>query len=86
MSPFATRSPPYSSTAPVATLPTRVIPGEYTAISRIERRVAAALRAFSVEKISSLRRSRRNACTARMPPNVSTNAMITSAIASRLRR
>ena len=67
-------------------LPISVTAGTKTAISQNARSWACRLSSLSAACSSSLRGSRRNACTARMPPNVSVNCTISAAIVSRVRR
>jgi hypothetical protein len=74
------------STTAIETLPIALMPGEYSAESRCAARLASPKFLLSEVKISLLRFSRRNACTARMPPSDSTKCTITSEMASRVRR
>ena len=67
-------------------MPRIATPGTNTAISRNERAFAARTSSLRAAKISSLRRSRRNACTARIPPSDSTNCTISAEVVSRVRR
>ena len=67
-------------------LPISLMPGMNQATSRNARRLAARYCSLTSSKISWLRDSRRNACTARMPSIDSTNCTITSATFSRVTR
>ena len=82
----STRHVPTPSTATVVRLPISVTAGTKIAISQNARSCASRLSSFSSACSSSLRGSRRKACTARMPPKVSVKCTISAAIVSRVRR
>ncbi len=67
-------------------LPTPLIDGMKIALIRNDSRFASRYLSLTPWKISSLRGSRRNAWTARMPCIDSTKCTITSTTASRVRR
>ena len=68
------------------TLPTSDTLGPNIAYSRAACLLASEYSWPCAEKIAEFRGSRRKAWTARIPPNVSTNCTMTSAMASLVRR
>jgi hypothetical protein len=70
----------------MVTLPMSRMPGMNHATSRKATRLARRYWSLTSSKISWLRRSRRKAWTARMPPMDSTKWTITSATFSRVTR
>ena len=84
--PSSTRRPPISSMSASVALPTRRTPATYQATVRNAVVLASRLAVVSRSMISLLRRSRRNACTARMPFIDSTKCTISRATVLRVRR
>ena len=81
-----TSQPPTSSTAAVdSEAMSRVLAANHATLKRLEV-VARRYSSSSASMRSRLCASRRNDCTARMPPSVSTICTMTFAIAVRVRR
>ncbi len=84
--------PPTTRTAPIpSTSASERLPTSRTAIVNVATTSSASLfaprnRSFSAAMIASLRGSRRNACTARIPFMVSTNCTMIFAIEVRVPR
>lgn len=79
--PSVTRVAPHSTITATAVLATSRDPVTYRAISRSASPLMRSCRWFRTRKSASLKGSRRNARTGRMPFIVSTNFTITAAIA-----